>query len=142
MRTRPDVLAVIALGGMAGASARYGVAQLVTTGSGGFPWATFAVNVAGSFVLGVLLVVLLEAAPASRYLRPFVASGVLGAFTTMSTYLVETSVLAKDGHVAVATTYLVSSVVAGLALAYAGVASGRQVVVRRSARRGPASSGR
>src|SRR5690349_1004571 len=79
-RREPAVLAAIALGGMAGASARYGVSRWIPPQPGGFPWATFWINVSGSFVLGVLLVVVLEKLPPTRLVRPFLATGVLGAY--------------------------------------------------------------
>jgi len=123
-RAQPDVLAVIALGGMCGASARYAIAQLLPS-SGGFPWATFVENLSGSFLLGLLLVLLLERFPPSRYLRPFLATGLLGAFTTMSTYELETALLIKDGDLLTGVVYAVGSMVAGLVLAYAGILAGR-----------------
>jgi CrcB protein len=124
-RAEPDVLAVIALGGMAGAAARYGVARWIPARPGGFPWATFWTNLSGSFLLGFLLVLILERFPPTRYLRPFLATGVIGAFTTMSTYEVETALLLKDGHTVTAVVYSVGSLAAGLTLAYAGIVAGR-----------------
>ena len=58
---------------------------------GSFPWATFAINVTGSFLLGAFLAWLFARRPADRYLRPFVAIGVLGGYTTFSTAMVETA---------------------------------------------------
>jgi CrcB protein len=124
-RAQPDVLAVIALGGMLGASARYGVAQWLPNGAERFPWATFCTNLSGSFLLGLLLVLLLERFPPTRLLRPFLATGILGAFTTMSTYEVETALLVKDGHAVTGIIYGVGSLIAGLALAYFGIHAGR-----------------
>ncbi len=124
-RAELDVLAVIALGGMVGASARYGIARWIPTPHDAFPWATFWTNVSGSFVLGALLVLLLERVPPTRLLRPFAATGIIGAYTTMSTYEVETALLLKDGHPVTAVLYGVGSLVAGLALAYAGIVAGR-----------------
>jgi CrcB protein len=124
-RAEPDVLAVIALGGMLGASARYGITQLLPTPEGAFPWATFVENLSGSFLLGLLLVLILERFPPSRHLRPFLATGVLGAFTTMSTYQLETALLLEDGHPSTAIVYWLGSLLAGLGLAYAGIAAGR-----------------
>lgn len=131
-RSRPDVLAAIAAGGMLGASARYALAQWLTLSPGRFPWATFWTNVAGSFLLGVVLVVLLERLPPSRYVRPFLATGVLGAFTTMSGYQVEIALLVKDGHALTGLAYGVGSLVAGLVLAYAGTVAGRRLPGRGS----------
>jgi CrcB protein len=124
-RLEPAVLAAVAFGGMAGATARYGVNRWIPTQPGGFPWATFWINVSGSFVLGFALVLVLERFPPTRLLRPFLATGVLGAFTTMSTFQVETALLVKDGHVATAACYSIGSIVVGLAAAYVGVLSGR-----------------
>ena len=74
----------------------------------------------GAFVLGVLATVLVERFPPTRYVRAFVAVGVLGAYTTFSTLAVETVTLVKDGHAPVGLTYLATSVVVGLMLAYLG----------------------
>lgn len=131
-RTQPDVLAVIALGGMGGASARYGIAQLLPTPDGGFPWATFIENLTGSFLLGLLLVLLLERLPPSRYLRPFLATGVLASFTTMSTYQLETALLVKDGHALTGVVYALGSITAGLGVAYAGIVAGRLTASRHT----------
>lgn len=128
--TRPAVLAVIAIGGMLGATARFKLSEALHTTADRFPWATFWTNVSGSFLLGFLLVVLLERFPPTRYLRPFLATGILGAYTTMSTYTVETALLFKDGHAATAMLYGLGSVVVGVFLAYAGIATARLVPQR------------
>lgn len=127
---RPDVLAVIAIGGMLGATARFKLSEALHTTADRFPWATFWTNLSGSFLLGFLLVVLLERFPPTRYLRPFLATGILGAYTTMSTYTVETALLFKDGHAATAMLYGLGSVVVGVFLAYAGIATARLVPQR------------
>lgn len=129
-RAQPDVLAVISLGGMLGASARYGITRWIPTPHDRFPWATFSANLTGSFVLGLFLVLVLERFPPTRYLRPFVATGIIGAFTTMSTYQVETALLIKDGHAATGLLYALGSLFAGLALAYAGILAGRLTSTR------------
>jgi CrcB protein len=122
---RPDVLAVIALGGMIGATARFKLAEAIPTKPGHFPWATFWTNLSGSFVLGFSLILLLERFPPTRYVRPFLATGILGGYTTMSTYMVETAVLVKDGHSATAAVYCASSLVIGLAVANIGMVAAR-----------------
>lgn len=124
-RARPDVLAVIAAGGMLGATARFKLSEALPTEAGHFPWATFWTNLSGSFVLGFLLIVLLERFPPTRYLRPFLATGILGAYTTMSTYAVETALLFKDGHAAIGLLYGLGSIVAGVFVAYAGIVAAR-----------------
>jgi CrcB protein len=124
-RAQPDVLGVIALGGMVGSTARFKLAEAIPTEPGHFPWATFWTNLSGSFLLGFGLIVLLERFPPSRYLRPFLATGILGAYTTMSTYLVDTAVLIKDGHTATGLLYGLGSLGAGLVCAYAGIVAAR-----------------
>ena len=123
----PDVLAVIAVGGAVGAPARYGLAQLIRVPAGGFSWATFWTNLSGSLVLGFVLVLVIERFPPTRYLRPFLAVGFLGAYTTFSTYAVETDVLVKDGHLATAVVYALGSLVTGFVAAWCGIVLGRRV---------------
>jgi CrcB protein len=127
-RTRParlGVLLTIALGGMLGTPARYAVGRVLHVAPGSFPWSTFVVNVSGSLVLGVLLTLIVERWPPRRYLRPFAAIGFLGAYTTFSTYMVETDLLVKDGQAGVALAYVLGSLVVGLAAVYVGIVIGR-----------------
>jgi CrcB protein len=121
------VLAAIAGGGALGAAARYGVGQLIRVPPGRFPWATFWVNISGSFALGLVLALLLERFAPSRFLRPFVATGFLGAYTTYSTFAVETVLLTKDGHPVVALVYASGSLVGGFVAAWAGLWTARVV---------------
>lgn len=129
------MLGAVALGGALGAPARYGVAQLVHVAPHGFPWATFWTNASGSFALGLVLALVLERFPPSRYLRPFLATGFLGAYTTYSTYAVETVVLGKDGHAGTAVAYAGASLVAGFVAVWAGIVAARRIPV-------PAGGGR
>ena len=123
VRTDPKVIGAIAIGGALGASSRYGVSQLITVPPDGFPWATFWTNISGSFALGFILVLLLERFPPTRYLRPFVATGFLGAYTTYSTFAVETVLLMKNGHTGIALAYAASSLATGFLVAWAGIAA-------------------
>ena len=135
-RTSPSVLAAVALGGALGAPARYGVAQIIHVAKNGFPWATFWTNISGSLVLGFMLVLILEHFPPTRYLRPFVATGFLGAYTTYSTFAVETDLLIKNGHAALGASYAAASLVAGLLAVWLGIWAGRVFrVPRRGGRR-------
>jgi len=124
-RQRLDVLAAIAAGGALGAPARYEITRTVHVTKGTFPWATFGTNVTGSLVLGFVLVVVIEHFPPSRYLRPFIATGFLGAYTTFSTFTVETATLVSDGHDVTGLTYLLASTAVGLAAAWIGIVAGR-----------------
>lgn len=115
-------VALIAIAGALGALARYGVATAVGVRS--FPWATLAINVAGSFVLGFVL----GGPGAARWssnVTTAVAVGFLGAFTTFSTFAFEGTALVRDDRPATAALYVGVSVVLGLMAAAAGYAAGR-----------------
>lgn len=93
------VLAVISAGGAVGATARYGAARLWPTTDGAFPWTTFAVNVLGCGLIGVLMVLVAEGGwSAHPLLRPFLGVGVLGGFTTFSTYTLDFLLLVRRGR--------------------------------------------
>ena len=125
---RPDVLAVIAAGGVLGVAARYGVGRAIPRAPGAFPWATLWINISGSFVLGVLIVIVLERLGPARYLRPFFGTGFVGSFTTFSAFSVETDLLIKDGHVTTAAVYVASTLVVGLLGAWLGICIGRRLL--------------
>jgi fluoride exporter len=118
-------LLAIAVGGALGGIARYGVDRAVPWNGRGFPWDTFAVNVAGSLLLGLIIVFALEIWQPYTYVRPFAAVGFCGAFTTFSTYAVETDQLARHHHVGLAAGYTVASLVAALAAVAIGIIVGR-----------------
>jgi fluoride exporter len=127
-----DILVAIALGGVIGAAARYAVAEAVPVSDQGFPTATFLVNVVGAFLLGVVVVLSVDRLPPSRYLRPFVATGIMGAFTTFSTLAVETVLLVDRDRAALAATYVGATLVVGLAAAWLGTIAGRSLPTRPS----------
>jgi CrcB protein len=114
------VLGAVAAGGVIGAVPRYELSQALRSGPGAFPLATFVTNVSGSLLLGALLTLIVERWPPTGYLRPFAATGIIGAYTTWSTFMVDADLLIKDGHVAMATGYVAASLSSGLAAAYAG----------------------
>jgi CrcB protein len=114
-------IAAILTGGAAGTLARAGLAEALPHASGGWPWATFAVNLAGALILGWLLTRLAERTAPTRYWRFLLGTGFCGAFTTFSTFEIETFQFARQGHVLLAFAYPVASIVAGIAVAGAGV---------------------
>lgn len=130
-RPRLGVLAAIAVGGSLGGGARYLIEEAAPAPTGTFPWATFSINVAGAFTLALLLVFVLDVWPPTRYVRPFAAIGFLGAFTTFSTWMLET-VRLVDPAPAVAAAYLAGSLLTGLAAVSLGLVLGRSIVVRRT----------
>ncbi|MBB1247165.1 CrcB family protein [Streptomyces durbertensis] len=130
-RGQLPVVAVVAAGGALGAGARYGVALLLPTTADGFPWATFAVDVAGCALIGVLMAVVVDAAVGHRLLRPFLGTGVLGGFTTLSAYAGEADALLRAGHAATALTYLVGTLAAALSAVWAATVLTRRTILRR-----------
>ncbi|MHA6792401.1 fluoride efflux transporter CrcB [Pseudonocardia bannensis] len=125
-------VAAVAVGGAAGALARWGVGLALPTPHGGFPLGTFAINVVGCLLIGVLIVTITELTDAHPLLRPFLASGFLGGFTTFSAYSVEIQLLLSDGHVGVAVGYLSATLAAALAATWAGMALARAAGSRRA----------
>jgi CrcB protein len=114
-------LAQVALGGAIGASARYltGVAARNVMGVG-FPWGTLTVNIAGSFLMGVLVVTLAEIG--GNKLAPFLLIGCLGGFTTFSSFSLDAVTLWERGDSAAAAAYVLGSVVLSIAALFAGMA--------------------
>lgn len=121
------VLAVIAAGGGLGSVARHLVGQALPARPGAFPWATFLVNVSGCFALGCLMVFVLSVWSPRWYVRPFFAVGVLGGYTTFSTFTVEILDLAIRGIWTSAAVYAVGSLIAGLIAVWAGGVVARAV---------------
>jgi len=109
------VVAAVALGGGAGAAARHAAAVHWPTPAHGFPWTTLVVNVAGCALIGLLTVLLTEARRTPHpLLRPFLATGVLGGFTTFSTYTTDIAGLLAEGHARTALACLVVTPLAAL----------------------------
>jgi fluoride exporter len=127
----PRVLAAIAAGGFAGGLARYELGLTFPTTPGAFPATTFAINVSGSFALALLLVFILEIWPPTRYVRPLLAVGFCGAYTTFSTWMVDDDRLFAAHHYATAAWYLLGSLAAGLAATSLGITAGRAVLARK-----------
>jgi fluoride exporter len=125
VRGRWDVVLAIAVGGAIGAAARWGLTQAWPPTAGAFPWVTFTVNVSGCLVIGALMVYLLEVLRPGRYARPFLATGVLGGYTTFSTYAGETETLLRHGHAPAALAYLFGTLVAALLATWVGLALAR-----------------
>ncbi|WP_431896751.1 fluoride efflux transporter FluC [Nonomuraea sp. bgisy101] len=134
-RSHYRVLAAVAAGGMIGTAARYGAALLWPTAAGAFPWTTLGVNAVGCLVIGVFLVVVSETWTAPGWVRPFFATGVLGGFTTFSTYCVDIQRLVSAGHPGPALAYLAGTVAAALVAVTAGTWITRRVLAAGMARR-------
>lgn len=125
IRDRWDVLGVIGLGGAIGSGARYGVAQVLPHAPGQAAWSTFTVNIVGGFLLGVLMVLVNDVWPPSRYVRPLLGVGVLGGFTTFSTYMLDTWSMLDSGDPVGAMAYLFGTLLIGLLAVWLGILAGR-----------------
>ncbi|MGW0671876.1 fluoride efflux transporter CrcB [Streptomyces sp. NPDC002746] len=125
------VIAVVALGGATGACARYGASLLWPTEADGFPWTTLVVNVIGCAVIGVFMVVISEVWAAHRLVRPFFGTGVLGGFTTFSTYAVDIQRLVDGGRARSGLAYLGLTLLAALAAVWSAVWLTRRVLAWR-----------
>lgn len=124
-RPRADLLAAVAAGGALGGVARYEVGLAANIAPGTVPWATLGVNLSGSLLLGVILALVIERWPPTRYVRPFAATGFCGGYTTFSAVMVESALLFRDGRTGVALAYLAVSVAGGLVAVYIGILLGR-----------------
>jgi CrcB protein len=135
-RTRPDArkLGAIALGGAIGTLARVGLAQAAPASPGGWPWATFAVNIAGALLVGYFVTRLQERPPVSMLARPLLATGLCGALTTFSTVQIELLRMADRHAWSVAGAYLAASVIGG----YLAVSLSSALAQRRAAAGSPA----
>lgn len=129
------VVAVVALGGGIGAAARYGAALLWPTAPDAFPWTILWVNTAGCAVIGAFMAIISEARAVHRLVRPFFGTGVLGGFTTFSTYAVDIQRLVAEGRPRTALAYLAATLAAALTAVWlTATATGRALRARRRVR--------
>jgi CrcB protein len=117
-----------ALGGALGALARWALGAALPHSPGAWPWSTLLVNLAGCLLIGALLAVLLARFPRSPWLRPFLAVGVLGGFTTFSTFAVDVVVMSREDRAPLAVAYVVASVLGGVLAVVVGLLLGRAAV--------------
>ncbi|WP_334170600.1 fluoride efflux transporter FluC [Sinomonas sp.] len=135
LHLEPRYVLLVAAGGVPGALARYGLG-LALPGPGAWPLPTLVINLAGAFVLGVLLEVLTRIGPdhgPRRALRLLVGTGFLGAFTTYSTFAVDADRLFVAGRLGAGLGYVAASLLGGVAASFLGIWLG----ARSSARRAP-----
>ncbi|HET7175756.1 MAG TPA: fluoride efflux transporter CrcB [Gammaproteobacteria bacterium] len=118
----------VALGGIVGCCARYGVSQAVQVYYGkSFPLATLIINVSGCLAMGFLFYLTLERVSISPSMRVALLTGVLGGYTTFSTFAMEALVLAEDGELRTALLYITLSVVLGIGAAFLGAYWARSI---------------
>jgi len=122
------VIIGVAFGGALGASARYGLDRLIERSLGGlFPWSTFLINVSGCFLIGLFSAAFVDRHHLPAWLRIGIVMGVIGGYTTFSTFAAEALDLDEIHHVAVSAAYLVASVGLGMVAVYVGAIAGDRI---------------
>ncbi|MFI2636054.1 fluoride efflux transporter CrcB [Streptomyces collinus] len=130
-RAQAPVVAVVSLGGAVGATVRYAASLWWATPPKGFPWTTLWVNIAGCAAIGVFMVVITEIRPAHPLVRPFFGTGVLGGFTTFSTYAVDIRRLIDGGQAGSGLAYLAATPLAALTAVWLAAATTRRALKGR-----------
>ena len=125
LRGQGAAVAAVSVGGALGALARWGIGLAWPTPHGGFPTATLLINVVGCLLMGVLVVHVAEVREAHPLVRPFLGVGVLGGFTTFSTFAVDAQQLLAGGRLGVALGYLAATVLGSVGAAALGLALAR-----------------
>ena len=119
--TRLVPYVAVSAGAVIGAEARYVVgAQVAARWPGAFPWGTLLINLTGSLVLGIFITLITGRFREPPFVRLLLATGLLGAYTTFSTFSVETVTLAQHGHAVLAVTYVIVSLLGGYGAARGG----------------------
>jgi len=118
-------LLAIYAGGTIGALARVGLAEVAPHGSGGWPWATFAVNMVGALLLGYFVASLRDH-PEESVAHPFLTTGICGTLTTFSTLQLELFEMIDGGHLGLAAAYVAVTLAAGYAFVRVGIALERR----------------
>jgi CrcB protein len=120
-------LAIVAVGGGIGAAMRYWLGESVAArlGHPAFPWGTFAVNVSGAFLIGIVMALFTQRGVLSVEWHLFLGVGILGGYTTFSTLSYQTVHLFEQGLYAQAGAYMLGSAAAGIVAVVAGLALGR-----------------
>ena len=135
-RDRWDLLLVISAGGALGSLARWGLAELLPHPVDRVAWGTLVANVAGALALGLLMAFMADVWATTRYVRPFLGVGVLGGYTTFSTWMLDTRGLLAAGEPVRAAAYLFGTLLAGLVFVFAGLVLGRGWIMVARRRRG------
>jgi fluoride exporter len=117
---RGPVLVVISAGGVLGAFGRYGISAAWPHAPGEFAWSTWTVNVSGCWLIGVVMALATEVFTGRRLLRPFLGVGVLGGYTTFSTYIADIDQAATAGAAGIALAYLAATLISAMLAVWTG----------------------
>lgn len=132
-RVDAAVLASVSAGGAIGAAARYLIGQQWPAPAGTFPLSTLTINLLGCALIGVLMVLIIEVWTSQRLIRPFLGTGVLGGFTTFSTYTVDIQHLLTGAQTGTALLYLVLTPIGALLAAWVTATATRSLINWRTA---------
>ncbi len=124
-------LVAIYVGGVLGALVRVGLAEAAPTAAGAWPWATFAVNMAGALALGYIVTRLQERLPPSSYRRPLLGTGFCGALTTFSTLQLELFGMLDSGRLGLAAAYAAATIAGGFVCVHLATAAVRRTRMGR-----------
>lgn len=118
---------LVMAGGAAGAALRFQLARILPVSASGWPWPTFAANVAGGLAMGILAGWLLRGGESGEPMRLLLGVGLLGGFTTFSAFSLEMAMMIERGQAVLAVSYALASVLLALIAVFAGLALGRGV---------------
>ena len=118
---------LVMAGGAIGAALRFGLSRAVPIVAGAWPWATFAANVVGSLLMGVLAFWLVRKGAQGEQVRLLLGVGLLGGFTTFSAFSLEVAQMIENGQLTMAFGYAAASVLVALSALFAGVALAKAV---------------
>ena len=128
---RPSAWALVIVGASVGAALRIWIEQTWPAQPGAWPWATFGINVAGSWLLGMILETLAILGTDRGWrqnIRMLAATGICSTFTTYSTLALEVALLGRDAHPVLATCYGIASVIVGFSAAWIGVGTAKRLM--------------
>jgi CrcB protein len=123
-----DIVAAVGIGGVIGAQARYGLGRALPHGPTALPWSTVLINASGCLAIGILMAVLLARVTPPRLARPFLGVGILGGYTTYSSFATDTVGLLDRHRPGLAATYLAVTVVSCAVAVWLGSALTRRVI--------------
>ena len=118
---KAGIVAAVAMGGAIGSVARYFVSQVQSPAWTGFPYGILLVNVSGGFVMGVLTELMALKFNVSQDVRAFLTTGIMGGYTTFSTFSLESALLIQKGAMTTATAYVVGSAVLSIVALFCGL---------------------
>lgn len=134
-----DLILAAGVGGVLGAEARYGIGLAVSHGGQQFPWSTVIINASGCLLIGALMVFLLELTSPHRLARPFLGVGILGGYTTYSTFAIDVQRLVLAHRPVVALGYVVTTLLVCAAAVWLSTITtqraGRRFAAARTRRR-------